>query len=65
MKQRLRCTDIMTSKILEVGEDDTVQKVADMMIKYRVHRVFVTRKKKPIGIISTTDLLKIIRDMQL
>ncbi len=55
--------DIMTSRILEVGEDDPVQKVADMMIKYRVHRLFVTREKRPIGIISTTDMLKIIRDM--
>jgi len=55
--------DIMTPKILEVGEDDTVRQVADIMIRNRIHRVFVTRNKKPIGIISTTDMLKIIRDM--
>lgn len=55
--------DIMTPTILEVGESDTVQQVADTMIKNRIHRVFVTREKKPIGIISTGDMLKVIRDM--
>ncbi len=55
--------DIMTPTILEVGENDTVQQVADTMIKNRIHRVFVTREKKPIGIISTGDMLKVIRDM--
>jgi CBS domain-containing protein len=55
--------DIMTSTILEVGEEDTAQQVADTMIKNRIHRVVVTREKKPIGIISTADMLKVIRDM--
>jgi signal-transduction protein with cAMP-binding, CBS, and nucleotidyltransferase domain len=40
-----------------------VQQVADMMIKKRIHRVFVTREGKVVGIISTPDILKIIRDM--
>ncbi|EFK06074.1 CBS domain protein [delta proteobacterium NaphS2] len=55
--------DIMTSRMLVVGENDTVQQVADTMIRNRIHRVFVTRDEKPIGIISTADMLKVIRDM--
>lgn len=55
--------DIMTSTILGVAENDTVQQVADTMIKNRIHRVFVIREKKPIGIISAADMLKIIRDL--
>ena len=55
--------DIMTPKILEVGEKDTMQQVANTMINNRIHRVVVTHEKKPIGIISTTDMLKVIRDM--
>jgi predicted transcriptional regulator len=55
--------DIMTPQILEVGEQDTVQQVAETMIKNRIHRVFVTREEKPIGIISTVDMMKVIRDM--
>jgi signal-transduction protein with cAMP-binding, CBS, and nucleotidyltransferase domain len=37
--------------------------VAETMIKNRIHRVFVTREEKPIGIISTVDMMKVIRDM--
>jgi CBS domain-containing protein len=55
--------DIMTPTILEVKEEDTVQQVADTMIKNRIHRVIVTHEKKPIGIISTADMMKVIRDM--
>ena len=55
--------DIMTPTILEVGERDTVQQVAHTMIKNRIHRVVVTHEKKPVGIISTADMLKVIRDM--
>ncbi len=54
---------IMTSKIFQVTEDTPVQQVADMMIKNRIHRIFVTRDEKVVGIISTPDMLKVIRDM--
>ena len=54
---------IMTPMIFQVTEDTPVQQVADMMIKNRIHRVFVTREEKVVGIISTPDMLKVIRDM--
>jgi predicted transcriptional regulator len=54
---------IMTPMIFQVTEDTPVQEVADMMIKNRIHRIFVTRDEKVIGIISTPDMLKVIRDM--
>ena len=55
--------DIMTPVIFKVTENKSVQKVAEMMIKHCIHRVFVTRGEKMLGIISTVDMLKIIRDM--
>ena len=54
---------IMTPMIFQVTENVPVQQVADMMIKNRIHRVLVTRNKKIVGIISTPDMLKVIRDM--
>ena len=54
---------IMTPMIFQVTEDTPVQEVADMMIKNRIHRVFVTQHERVIGIISTPDMLKVIRDM--
>jgi CBS domain-containing protein len=53
----------MTPMIFQVTEDTPVQQVADMMIKNRIHRIFVTRDEKVVGIISTPDMLKVIRDM--
>jgi len=53
----------MTPMIFQVTEHTPVQEVADMMIKNRIHRVFVTRNEKVIGIISTPDMLKVIRDI--
>ena len=55
--------DIMTPVIFQVSEDTPVQQVADMMIKNYIHRVIVLRDEKVVGIISTPDMLKIIRDM--
>jgi len=55
--------DIMTPVIFKVSEDTPVQQVADMMIKNHIHRVIVLRDKKVVGIITTPDMLKIIRDM--
>lgn len=55
--------DIMTPTIFRVDEEETVQSVADTMIRGRIHRVFVTQEEKVIGIISAADMLKVIRDM--
>jgi CBS domain-containing protein len=55
--------DIMTPMIFRVGEDVSVQEVAETMLKGGIHRVFVTRGNKLVGIVTTLDMLKIIRDM--
>ena len=55
--------DIMTTMIFKVTENTPVQQVADMMIRNHIHRVVVLREEKVAGIISTPDMLKIVRDM--
>jgi predicted transcriptional regulator len=55
--------DIMTRKIFSVNEDTAIQQVADAMIRGCIHRVFVTRNNKLVGIISSSDMLKVIRGM--
>jgi CBS domain-containing protein len=59
----LTVRDIMTRKIFSVNEDTVIQQVADAMIRGCIHRVFVTRDNKLVGIISSSDMLQIIRDM--
>jgi len=53
----------MTPMIFEVTEDARVQDVAETMLKGNIHRVFVTRDKKLTGIVTTLDMMQVIRDM--
>ena len=52
--------DLMTPVVFEVTPDTSVQKAAEMMLKGRIHRVLVTENKKPQGIVTTMDMLKVI-----
>jgi predicted transcriptional regulator len=55
--------DIMTPMIFSVREDTSVQEVAEIMLKGRIHRVFVTLDGKLSGIVTALDMLKIIRGL--
>jgi CBS domain-containing protein len=54
--------EIMTPMIFNVSEDDSVQAVADTMLKGRIHRVFVTRGNLLTGIVTSLDMLQVIRN---
>ena len=55
--------DIMTPMIFSVSENTSVQEVADTMLKGGIHRVFVTRDSKLVGIVTALDMLQVIRDI--
>jgi len=55
--------DIMTPMTFNVTENTNLQQVADAMIRGRIHRVFVTHDDMLVGIITTMDMLRVIRDM--
>jgi CBS domain-containing protein len=54
--------DIMTPSIYSVSEDATVSQVASRMLDSHVHRLLVTREGRPVGIITTSDLLGLLID---
>jgi CBS domain-containing protein len=54
--------EIMNPAVFSVDEDTPVSEVARSMIHSRIHRVLVTRGRKIVGIISTTDLLGLLVD---
>jgi predicted transcriptional regulator len=62
-KPQTTVRNIMTPMLFKVDEDTSLQEVADTMIGGRVHRLLVTREGKVVGIVTTMDLLKVIRDM--
>ena len=61
-EQLVTVSDIMTPMIFDVHEDTRAKQVADTMIRGHIHRVFVTRAKKLVGVITTVDMLKVIRN---
>lgn len=53
--------DIMTPLIFKVAEDTGIAEMADTMIRGRIHRLIVTSKDRVVGIVTTLDMLKVIR----
>ena len=53
----LQVGEIMTPTVYSVGEDATVSEIASMMLRGHLHRLLVTRDERPVGIVSTSDLL--------
>lgn len=56
-------SEIMTPMIFEVTPETDVREIADLMVRGRIHRVFVTENKHVVGVISALDLLRLIRDV--
>lgn len=54
--------DVMTPIIYQVPATASARDVARLMIEHHIHRLVVTERKEPIGIITSMDLLRIIAD---
>ena len=52
--------DIMTPVVLSVGAGTPVPEIAREMVAGHVHRLFVTRGGKVVGIVSALDLVKLL-----
>lgn len=50
--------EIMTPVVFRVDEDTLAQDVAKTMVSARIHRLFVSRDDKIIGVISALDMLR-------
>lgn len=52
--------DIMTPTVYTVPEDTPASQLARTMVAGRIHRLFVTRGRKIVGIVTSLDLLKLL-----
>jgi predicted transcriptional regulator len=58
--------DIMTPYTISITPDTDIEEAARMMLENSIHRLIVTfspTRKKPIGIVSSTDILREIGRM--
>ncbi|MCH7968652.1 MAG: CBS domain-containing protein [Thaumarchaeota archaeon] len=53
-------SEVMTKPLLVVGPNQTVWEAAEIMKNMEIHRVAVQEGNKIIGMVTTTDLVKII-----
>jgi CBS domain-containing protein len=52
--------EIMTPTIYTVPDDTPVAEIARTMIAGRIHRLFVTRQRRLVGIVTPLDLLRLL-----
>ena len=58
----LTVRQIMTPIADTVPEDAPVSEIARVMIANKYHRMVVTRQEKPVGIVSSMDLLRLLAE---
>lgn len=56
--------EIMTPTVYSVDESTPIAEVAETMIDSHIHRLLVTHDEKPTGIISTSDLLGLLVEVE-
>jgi predicted transcriptional regulator len=54
--------DVMTPEVISISEDATVEEAAQKMLDHHIHRLLVVGQNgKPLGILSTTDIIREMR----
>lgn len=58
----IQACDVMTSDVISIAEDATVEEAAEKLLKNNIHRLLVVSEDgRPSGILSTTDIIREIR----
>jgi CBS domain-containing protein len=52
-----KVSEVMTTNLHTVGEDTSLEKIVEMMERYRIKRVPVLRGKKVVGIVTRANLM--------
>ena len=62
---KVKLQDIMSEDVVTIREDATVGQAAHLMLRFRINGILVTKKNnkaKVVGIITTTDLLRLLNE---
>ncbi|MHB8770544.1 MAG: CBS domain-containing protein [Syntrophales bacterium] len=55
---KLKMKDVMTKRVVAVGEDCPIEEAARVMVDYKIGCLPIVRDDKPVGIITETDIFK-------
>jgi CBS domain-containing protein len=58
---QLPVREIMNTSVVTATEDDPIEKVLELILKYDINRVPIIKDRKPVGIIARRDLLRVMK----
>lgn len=64
ISSKVKVQDIISSPVETVNTDTSVGRAADIMVRNKIRHLLVTDKedKKPVGIVSATDIVAYVRE---
>ncbi len=54
----LKAGDVMTPFLFDLGPEASLLKLIETMDEYKIHRVVITEEERPVGIVTTMDLVR-------
>ena len=58
--KKFKVRDVMRSQVVTCSPDAPVSEIARLLVQHHIHRVIVTDGDRPVGIISSLDLAKLL-----
>ncbi len=59
--EKYTAKDVMTPKVISVSPDDLIEDAIKIMLEHHIHRVFVVKDGRAVGVLSTTDIIREMR----
>lgn len=53
--------EVMSTSVVTVTENDSIEKVLELILKYDINRIPVVKDRKPVGIVARRDLLRVMK----
>jgi CBS domain-containing protein len=51
----------MSTSVVTVTENDSIEKVLELILRYDINRIPVVKDRKPVGIVARRDLLRVMK----
>lgn len=58
----IKVADVMSTKMAAIEKDTPISEVVEQMVSKQVHHICIVKDRKPIGIVSRHDLLRLFFD---
>jgi CBS domain-containing protein len=55
-----RVSEVMTSPVVTMEEDDPINKAVELMLRHDINRIPVVRDDVPVGVVARHDLLRLL-----